>query len=360
MNTIRETVDQTVILIPGEKIDAMNAPEFEKALLAEVNAGRSVVIDLSNVTYLSSGGLGVFVKGAKRAGQMGCRVGLCGLHGEPKRVFQITNLQLFFEIFPTRAEAVLVINVSARLDKANNGKTASHFSTAETSEPALTLPEEILLLALQEDGRFIDLPDHALDHALAGALLMELCLRGRIDLDLHRLISVNTTSLGDDLLDPVLNAVTETENSQSAQYWVRMLVRDAREIRRRVIDRLVNRNILEREATGLRRVLRGDRHPMVSSASQQEVRQRVLAVLRSTELPMPRDVVIIALAEACSVFDAVVDEEELMNLRPRILEIAGMDLLALSIMEVLVGVQREGDEEQPTVEIFSRASERAV
>ena len=49
----------------------------------------------------------------------------------------------------------------------------------------LTLPEELLLLAHDEkSGTFIELPDLVLNVALAGAVLMDLALRDRIDMDI--------------------------------------------------------------------------------------------------------------------------------------------------------------------------------
>lgn len=359
MGTLKHETGDIVTLIPGDHIDASTAGEFERALLAAVDEGsRSVVIDLSNVTYISSVGLGAFVKGAKRASERGGRIGLCGLRGEPLKVLEKTNLHLFFELFATRAEASAMLNVASKVDSTDKGGGRPPIAASSTVDSALTLPEEILLLALrEEDGRFIDLPGRSLDHALAGAVLMELCLRGKIDIDLQRLVCVDPSPMEDDLLDPVLKAIAEVSAAHSAQHWIRTLVRDAPEINRRVIDRLVRRNILQQEASGLRRALRRGRHPLADQRWQREVRQRVLGVIMSGEIPLPRDIVIIALAEACTVFDALIDEAKMPEARARILEIAGMDLLALSMLEVLVGLQREGDTEPPSIEIFSRTAD---
>lgn len=361
MGVIREQIGPIVVLVPGDSIEVLTAPDFEKALLAAVNEGnRRIIVDLAGVTYVSSVGLGAFVKGAKRAGEHSCRLVLCGLTGEPRKVFEKTNIHLLFELFPSRSEAIVVMNASASADETKSERDRPQVA-AESAAPTLMLQEEILLLALkEEDGRFIDLPPQSLDHALAGAVLMELCLCGRIDLDLHRLVCVNPTPIGDDLLDPVLSAIAQTSAAQSAQNWIRVLVRDAKEIERRVVNHLVARNVLQKEASGLRRVFRGHRHPVADHHSQRAVKDRILGVIQSNEIPLPRDMVIIALAEACGVFDVLLDEDSIAEARQRILEIAGMDLVALSMLEVLFGVQREGDTAPPMIQIFNRASDAEV
>lgn len=359
MGINRENVGSILVLIPGDSIEVMTAPAFEKALLEAVNElHRNIIVDMTDVTYVSSVGLGAFVKGAKRAGECDCRLALCGLTGEPRKVFEKTNIHLLFEVFPSRSEAIVVMKAAATAGAIKSGSNRLQAPIDSAAAPALTLQEEILLLALkEEDGRYIDLPPQSLDHALAGAVLMELCLCQRIDLDLQRLVCVDPTPVGDDLLDPILRAIAQTDTKQSAQNWIRLLVRDAKEIERRVINRLVARNVLQKEASGLRRVLRGHRHPMADHKSQRAVKDRILGVIQSEEIPLPRDIVIIALAEACAVFDALLDDDAVTNARQRILEIAGMDLVALSMLEVLFGVQREGDTAPPEIDIFSSSAE---
>ena len=66
----------------------------------------------------------------------------------------------------------------------------------------LTMPEEIMLLLLDDrTGRPVGLPPPAADFAIAGAVLMELSLHGRIDTDLEQLVVSNQLPTGDGVLD---------------------------------------------------------------------------------------------------------------------------------------------------------------
>ena len=61
----------------------------------------------------------------------------------------------------------------------------------------LRFAEEIILLLLNDDdGGFVYVPSWSLKYALAGGVLMDLALDGRIDTDLEKLILVNATPVG--------------------------------------------------------------------------------------------------------------------------------------------------------------------
>ena len=67
--------------------------------------------------------------------------------------------------------------------------------------------EEIVLLQLDERGRLIELPLSAADVVLAGAALMELALRNKVDTDINRFFVVDREPTGDEILDDALGAL---------------------------------------------------------------------------------------------------------------------------------------------------------
>lgn len=81
----------------------------------------------------------------------------------------------------------------------------------------LMIAEEILLLVLgDETGKLnTKLPVHSLRNAVSGALLMDLAFDNRIDTDLHRLTVIDSTPLGEPVLDHVLTRIAATGQSPS-------------------------------------------------------------------------------------------------------------------------------------------------
>ena len=84
---------------------------------------------------------------------------------------------------------------------------------------ALTLAEEIVLLSLDDEtGRPVGRAGMAPDLALAGALLMELALAGKVDTDRDRLFVVETTPTGDAVRDGI-DAIEDTPSTNSSAGW---------------------------------------------------------------------------------------------------------------------------------------------
>ncbi|MCY3971879.1 MAG: GPP34 family phosphoprotein, partial [Acidobacteria bacterium] len=166
--------------------------------------------------------------------------------------------------------------------------------------------EEILLLILDEEHG--DLPrsysEHLLDIVVAGAVLMDLALEGRIDTDLEKLVLVDSTPLEDELLDPTLADVAAGPSYRNADYWIARTAERGKEIRERALARLVENGILETDAGGMffsSAVSRSRRYPTRDGGQMEEVRLRIMRVLFSDEIPDPRDVVLICLSDASGV-----------------------------------------------------------
>ena len=73
----------------------------------------------------------------------------------------------------------------------------------------LTILEEFLLLALDDtQGAFYPLARSTFDYASAGAVLMDLTLRNRIDNDLRDMFVTDAKPTGNTILDPVLQLMS--------------------------------------------------------------------------------------------------------------------------------------------------------
>lgn len=84
--------------VEGE-IDAYTAPQLREGLDAvEVQQGANIEVDLTNVNYIDSTGLGVFVAFYKRVQREGGDVRLVGLSERVKRLFEITGLSELMNI----------------------------------------------------------------------------------------------------------------------------------------------------------------------------------------------------------------------------------------------------------------------
>lgn len=187
--------------------------------------------------------------------------------------------------------------------------------------------EEILLLLLRDEGgKFVAVPGIALDNALAGGVLMDLALENRIDTDPERLILIDPTPVGDSLLDPTLAAIADGEQ-RDALYWVGQTALRAAEIRRQALSRLVERGILEHDEGRFLWMFRSRRYPIIDGRTEREVKLRILGVLLSDDIPDPRDIVIIGLADACGLLPRLLPKGEYDKARARIDQVRKLDLI---------------------------------
>ena len=74
--------------------------------LVEVERRKDLIVDFSNVQYLSSAVLSHLVKLEKRVKEIGGQLYLCGLQENVREVFTITRMNRFFQICPDRASAL--------------------------------------------------------------------------------------------------------------------------------------------------------------------------------------------------------------------------------------------------------------
>lgn len=95
------------VLAPVGRLDATRAPELERLLRQPVDLGqRYLVVDLSQVTYLSSGGLRVLLVIAKELRERGGQIVLCCAQPNVARVLRITGFSEIFPSFETREAAL--------------------------------------------------------------------------------------------------------------------------------------------------------------------------------------------------------------------------------------------------------------
>jgi anti-sigma B factor antagonist len=78
-----------------------------------LNESRQIVVNLAEVNYLDSSGLGTLVGLHTSARSVGSEIKLAGLTGRVKDVLQITKLGSIFEFYDTAEEAASTFNRQA-------------------------------------------------------------------------------------------------------------------------------------------------------------------------------------------------------------------------------------------------------
>lgn len=94
-----------LVSVSGRLDQSQNQP-LEKELQRLLDEGHHrLIVDLSQVTYVNSGGLRCLVTIWRKAQQRGGNIVLCGLSEPIARVFSIVGFDKIFIIYPNRTEA---------------------------------------------------------------------------------------------------------------------------------------------------------------------------------------------------------------------------------------------------------------
>ena len=98
-----EHIREGLLIAVQGRLDSSTAEEFRKAVLSEISAAdRVIVLDLADVTFVSSAGLRALLLIAK---SRNVEVRLCCLRSEVQPMFSMSGFDRLLTILETREEA---------------------------------------------------------------------------------------------------------------------------------------------------------------------------------------------------------------------------------------------------------------
>jgi len=209
------------------------------------------------------------------------------------------------------------------------------------SRDRLPLHEETLLLALRDDKGTIA-PGTMYQQALAGALLAELMLQHRIDIDesgrkpLARVI--NPKPVGAPLLDECLEKVAASKPKR-LDHWVSKFSGINR-LKHRVAERLCDRGILHEEEGTILLLFTRRTYPETDPRPEQEIVERLRRTIFGDGRDVdPRTVVLLSLADAAGILRVVFDKKELKARKARIEQVVNGEVMGKAAKEAIQAVQ---------------------
>lgn len=176
----------------------------------------------------------------------------------------------------------------------------------------LTIPEELLLLTIhQEKGTYIGAAADRLKVGLAGALLTQLALHGKIDVDKnHRVNIVDASPSGDDLADEALAAIKESEKARKVGYWINAFTPKADSYRKRLVERLVEKGVLTVDEDHLNWVVPSPYHTEGNGSTKFWLKRRLRDIALAEAEAGSAEVAFLSLLRAVDLLDLVFLKDE--------------------------------------------------
>jgi len=213
----------------------------------------------------------------------------------------------------------------------------------------LTIPEEIYLLSIDENGRqHLHFRNENFDIIIASAVLMELLLLHRIDSDEKYIFPDKTDKVNDELLDGVIDEVVEFGNSRRIEEWISVLSIQGQHFRDEIITSLVRKRVLKIENEQVFWFFKKRKYPIVGEEQLEEVQARIRSLVFGNDLPSERDMVIVSVLKNSNLLGCLLTESEISEYDNRINQIAKMDFIGQSIAPVIAAY------DMPFIGIFKK------
>lgn len=108
MDLVRETLpsDIEMLKIAGQVVLGPESERIEKTVEELIQDGRrKFIVDISEVPYVDSSGLGILVGSAGRVREAGGQFRIVGMQDSVRRLFRITEVDVVLELEETVEEA---------------------------------------------------------------------------------------------------------------------------------------------------------------------------------------------------------------------------------------------------------------
>ena len=111
---VRREEDVAVIILRGE-VDAYTCARLREAMIEAIeDGGANLVVDMKNVDYIDSSGLGTLVGGLKRVSERQGAIAVVCTNPQIRKVFDITGLVKVFPIYSSEDDAVKALNTRGK------------------------------------------------------------------------------------------------------------------------------------------------------------------------------------------------------------------------------------------------------
>lgn len=187
----------------------------------------------------------------------------------------------------------------------------------------LTLFEELYLLTVRDDQRMANTPiNKSLRLALAGAILAELALREKIQVNHERRVELsNDESTGDDILDRAMKDIKTSGKPRKTAYWVDNLIWQPKKLQKRLSNRMVANGTFTREDDAVYWAIPSKEYPAQHSTVKYCIKEPLRAVvLAGTEADV-HSLALLSLAQASNLLNYIFTKDERKGARQKIHEL---------------------------------------
>ena len=201
---------------------------------------------------------------------------------------------------------------------------------------------EMFLLALNEDkGSITSFAKKTIAYGLAGALLSELALEGKVcSNEKHRLEWLQSDPIGDEILDYLFQDIQSAGKHHKLTYWINQLCERPKVLRTRVVENLVAVEVLYEEDNHFFRTLPSSDSNYLAIPNKYEKKQALRAMILSTGKSDHRNLALLNMLVASGLLGLIFTQDELVTAERRIHEAVVREALENPAMQTIEDIER--------------------
>jgi Golgi phosphoprotein 3 len=204
----------------------------------------------------------------------------------------------------------------------------------------LTLAEELLLLCLREKRNTVDLSPLStyLPYALAGAMLVELALAGKVQLDKDkRVLPVGAAQLAENVrLNELLTMIRESPKPKKITHWIGTTAGKGKKLEKELFALLIARGILEEmEDKRIQWVIPNSEYSQQDASVKFLRKQQLRDIVLGRKTADQRSVALLSLLKAIDFLHFIFTQDEIISAKKRVNEIVKDESVGEDVIEIL-------------------------
>lgn len=162
----------------------------------------------------------------------------------------------------------------------------------------LTFPEKIILLALDDKGWFGN-SENSIKFGLAGALIFELIIAGKIEIRDFRIHVLDQTRVTDPILEKAFDLIRNSKKERSIKSWIQRIVYRKMMLRKVIIKSLIAKKIVRKEEYNLMRVFYQFKYPLTDQGLKIEIQKDLAQKILEDKDLSDKDLMLLTVINSC-------------------------------------------------------------
>lgn len=203
----------------------------------------------------------------------------------------------------------------------------------------LSLPEELLLLSIDDDkGKITGSMMGLVGFGLAGAVLADLALKGKIQLDdKEKLALLDPTPVGSPVLDAVLEKMAAADRVHKATYWVNILT--GKKLQKALFAQLVEKKVLMEQERRYLWVIPYTEYTEQDASAKFGLKQRLRSLVLAGGEIGAHDLALLSLMRACRFLNLLFTKDERKAASKKVAELVKNEVFGQAVSKTIAEIE---------------------